>query len=137
MKLFRSQEEYDSFNQSLCKVFEIPFNQTELTEIDHDVIITPQIQIGELNPFFGCKHSEEAKNRMSESKKGNTNLLGYKHTEETKKRLSEMNKGKTYSLGLKRSDETKKKISETMKGKPKSEETRKKMSEAKKRKNIL
>lgn len=65
-------------------------------------------------------HSEETKNKMSESQKGK------RLSEETKKKLSEVNKGK------KPSEETRKKLSEAGKCKIISEKTKKKMSESKK-----
>jgi hypothetical protein len=76
--------------------------------------------------------SEEAKKKMSEAKKGNTNMLGKKPSEETRRKISEASKGKILS------EETRRKISEAKKGntnmlgKIHSEETRRKMSEAKK-----
>jgi len=66
--------------------------------------------------------SNESKQRMSESKKGNKNALGYKHSDETKQSMSESRKGNKNglgnksSLGLKRSDETKQRMSESQKG---------------------
>lgn len=81
----------------------------------------------------GIKHSEEAKKKMSDAKKGK------KHSEEHKQKLSETHKGKQLRLGCKHSEETKKKMSEARKGenngmygKKHSEETKKKISEAQK-----
>lgn len=107
----------------------------------------------------GRKHTEEAKKKMSENRKGNPNWqkgvlmaaevnkgnkysLGHRHSEETKKKMSissmgckgptgrvSWNKGKTFS------EEIRKKMSESQKkrtgrvGKPHSLESRKKMSE--------
>ena len=39
----------------------------------------------------GIQFSEETKKKMSESQKGNTNMLGKHHSEETKKKMSENN----------------------------------------------
>ncbi len=51
---------------------------------------------GEGNPFWGKTHSQEAKNTVSQSRKGkcigNTNATGYKHTEEAKKKISDASK---------------------------------------------
>lgn len=61
----------------------------------------------------GKTHTNEAKKRMSESRKGNTRGRGNKgksHSEETRKKMSEVKKGKTHS------EETKIKISEANKG---------------------
>lgn len=60
---------------------------------------------GELKPFwFGKKHNDVSRNKMSES------ALGKKLTEETKMKMSNFWKGKS------KSDETKKKMSESAKG---------------------
>lgn len=95
-------------------------------------------------------HSEEARKKMSEAKKGKK---PYNMTNETKKKISEAGKGKHHSEEAKRkiseankcktlSEETKRKLSETHKGKPSpfkgkhmSEETKKRMSEVKKGKH--
>ena len=52
---------------------------------------------GELNPFYGKKHSEETKNKISEANKGNKYWLGKKHSEETKNKISNSNKGRKQS----------------------------------------
>ena len=70
--------------------------------------------------------SDETRRKISEAKKGNTNMLGKTHSEEHKIKISESSKGKTLS------EETRRKLSEAHKGKTLSEETRKRMSEAKK-----
>lgn len=79
----------------------------------------------------GRHHSEEAKRKMSEAKKGKycreKNPMYGKHlSEETKRKLSESHKGRQFS------EETKRKMSEAGKGKHRSEETKRKISEAKK-----
>ena len=102
---------------------------------------------GTNNPFYGRKHSEETRKKLSEAVKGTNNpnygkkfseehrknlseaQTGRKHSEETRKKLSEAAKGRKHS------EETKKKISKARKGKKLSEETRKRMSEATKGKN--
>lgn len=61
--------------------------------------------------------------------KGGEGGNGYKHTEEQKQKISETHKGKTLS------EEHKQKISEAHKGKTLSEETRKKLSKSSKGKN--
>jgi len=97
----------------------------------------------------GNRHSKEAKQKMSEMRKGmkwwnNGNIdvrslecpgeewingrlkvqKGRVYAEETKRKMSESKKGRTAS------DETKKKMSEVRKGKTASDETKKKMSES-------
>lgn len=71
---------------------------------------------GILNPFYGKKHSEETKKRLSEIHKG-------KHPDnETRKKLSESRKGnRNHNFGKHFSDEVKKKISESEKGRKLSE----------------
>ena len=77
--------------------------------------------------------SEETRNKISESMKGNNNPLYGKHrSEETRKKISESMKGSHHS------EETRKKLSESRKGKTPfknhhhSEEAKKKLSEARK-----
>ena len=72
---------------------------------------------GEISSL-GVKHSQETKQKMSESQKGHICL------EETRKKMSEARKGKPLS------EEHKRKLSEARKGKPMSEETKQKLSEA-------
>ena len=105
----------------------------------------------------GMHHSEETKQKISESEKGkkiseetkrkmSESLKGIKFSEERNKKISEANKGKKSSedkkrkiseanKGRKLSEEHKKKISETKKGKEHSEEHNKKISESMKGKN--
>ena len=44
---------------------------------------------------IGIKHTEEAKKKISECKKGNKNRLGQKQSEDCKRKISEKNKGKS------------------------------------------
>ena len=70
------------------------------------------------------KHSEEARQKMSESTKGeNHPMYGKKLSDETKQKISEAHKGKTLS------EEHRRKISEVQIGKSVSDETKRKMSE--------
>ena len=70
------------------------------------------------NYALGYKHSEEAKNKISEAMKGEKNsFYGRHHTEETKNKISEAQKGKYIGkdnpfYGKHHSDELKKKLSE-------------------------
>ena len=73
---------------------------------------------GENNPFFGKHHSEETRQKLSESHKGKH------HSEESRKKMSEAHKGKHLS------EEHRRNMSAALKGKHNSAEARKKMSEA-------
>lgn len=71
---------------------------------------------GEEHPWWGRKHSDESKKKMSETKKEMYSMtkhpwIGRKHTEETKRKISAKKKGNTILT-----DETKRKISEKLKG---------------------
>lgn len=82
---------------------------------------------GENNPFYGKRHSEETRKKMSELKKGKP------HSDEHRRKNSEGHKGeKSYMFGKPKSPEIRKKLSEANKGKRLSIETRRKMSEAQK-----
>ena len=92
-------------------------------------LIVPEYNIAKdaTSPMLGKKHSEEAKTKMSATRKGQT------HSEEAKAKISAGNKGKTYS------NETIYKISVSKKGenhpmfgKTHSEETLIKMAKVKK-----
>jgi group I intron endonuclease len=57
---------------------------------------------------LGKKHSEETRQRMSESKRGDKNpQFGKPKTEEWKTRMSEVNTGNTYAAGHRHTDEWK------------------------------
>lgn len=74
--------------------------------------------------------TEETRNKLRQSAKGNKCALGHKLSEESKKRIGEANKGKRKGIAL--SEETKKKMSEAHKGKQVTEETKRKLSAANK-----
>lgn len=83
------------------------------------------------------KHSEESKQKMSESLRGNTNCKGKKFSEESRKRMSESKKGeKNHKFGKKNSKETREKISRALEGKTHSEEHREKIRQSCIGKNI-
>lgn len=81
--------------------------------------------VGEKNPMFGKKVSQETRDKISKS---NT---GQKRTDETKNKIRVNLTGNKNTLGYKHSNETKNKISSSNTGKhniPKSDEEKKKMS---------
>jgi phosphotransferase system IIB component len=55
---------------------------------------------GEKSFWFGKKHTQETKNKMSKKAKGRQNALGMKHTEDAKKRMSESKLGNKHTLGM-------------------------------------
>lgn len=86
---------------------------------------------------LGCRHSVEARRKMSASRKGKSHSAehnrkigeaskGRKHSAETRRKMSYAHKGKILSA------ETCRKMSEFRKGKSRPAETRRKISEAKK-----
>ena len=110
--------------------------------------------LGENNPRWGKKASEETRKQMSESRIGKSinrplgsksGMKGKAYPEEGKRKLSEAMKGNKFSLGIFHSDETKAKMSASQKvkaasfsihpntGRKASEETRAKMCEARSR----
>lgn len=97
---------------------------------------------GKNNPFFGRKHSEETKRKMSLIKRGeNHPMFGKKQSEETKNKKSIALKGRFtgkchHAYGKKLSEEHKRKIGFGNKGKKVSLESKKKMSLAKKGANL-
>jgi hypothetical protein len=82
---------------------------------------------GEEHPWYGRKHTEESKQKMSQTKKEYYALnpkVGTKHTEETKQKISRANKGKKPSpeaiektrqgnLGKKQTEHQKQRVRET------------------------
>lgn len=80
------------------------------------------ILMGNRNPFYGKKHSDETKQKLREIN------IGRKHTEETIKKLRLINKGKNHPLYQKHhSDSTKIKMRLSHIGKQHSDETKQKI----------
>lgn len=110
MNLFRNQKEYDSFNKTLCEIFNIDYIPTIL---ENNLFNPSQIPVGlagEKNGFFGHKHTEETKKKMSLIHSGKT------ISESQKKKIVESNKTRKYTKQFR------KKLSDYHSGKPKSQE---------------
>lgn len=97
-----------------------------------------EAKMGENNPMFGKKHSEETRRKISESNRGKHSV-----TEEHRRKLSEANQGSrnhnfgkpAWNRGIRMSEEQKEKLSKALKGKsqpwnsrPCSEDKRRKIS---------
>jgi hypothetical protein len=87
-----------------------------------------EIFSGVNNPYYGKKHSEEARKKISQNQNPRKNITeehkskisksnrGKKRTEETKIKLSNLKKGKiTWNKGIACREETRKKLSESLK----------------------
>ena len=68
--------------------------------------------------------SEETRQRLSESLRGNTCALGFRQTEEARRRMSESKKGREVS------EETRQRMSVSLRGRVMSEETKRRRSES-------
>ena len=75
---------------------------------------------GENAYWYGKRHSEETKEKMSEAQSGENHpkgMLGKHHSDETKQKMSETKKGENHPFyGKKHSEKSKRKISEANKG---------------------
>jgi hypothetical protein len=60
---------------------------------------------------FGLVQSKEARQKIREAMKGNTNMIGKIHSEETIQKMREAKKGNTNKLGKTHSEETRQKMS--------------------------
>jgi hypothetical protein len=68
------QKQKISLNKALCELFNVNYDPDEI--IDSEPNIEPSINtctVGELNPFYGHKHTEEWKNQASKRNMGNKN----------------------------------------------------------------
>ena len=131
-----------------------PLNLDNLVHIDYDDLGDHEpyaVMSGDVNPFYGKKHSTESRKKISENHP--RPWSGRKHTPEAKKKMSEAKKGYKHSpesiqkmrgnqtwLGRKHTPETIKKMSESAKkrttpggfsGRKHTPETKKKISEVK------
>ena len=86
---------------------------------------------GENNHFYGKIHSDETKQKISESNKGREAWnKGLPLSDETKQKISESNKGKvSYWKDKNLCEETKQKISDSKKGQNHSKKTKEKISD--------
>lgn len=85
----------------------------------------------------GTTHSDQARLKMSEAKKGAVKASGWNLSDRTKLKMSQAKKGKpAHNKGVPHSEEAKKKVSEARKGKALSEEHKRKLSEANKGKKL-
>jgi hypothetical protein len=137
---------YENFFDNYYKELNLSYNIRKCVDTNKGIILSEETKRkiskatkGENNPFYGKRHSEETKRKMSlnhaDMSGKNNPFFGKHHSEETRKELSETNKGKSISeearkarigkhfsnitiekmkisrLGKKCSDETKRKIS--------------------------
>lgn len=84
------------------------------------IFLTPSEHKHLHHPFYGKHHTEESKQRMSESHKGKG--IGAKRSDETKQKISEALKGKNigkipWNKGIPQSEETKQKLRDAITGK--------------------
>lgn len=107
------------------------YNSTN-SDFGYNILSGGDLKVGTNNPFYGRHHSDDAKARMSKSKKGRpAHNKGIPMSPEQKIKLSESRLGsKNWNYGKKMSDSVKNAISIANKGVPKSEEHKRKLSEA-------
>jgi hypothetical protein len=104
-------------HQKLCELFDVDYEHIEFEPIHY----TGEPITGWSS---GLSLTDEHKESISKSKKGNKNLLGYRFSEESKKKMGDTRRGKKHS------EETKQKLRELNLGKKHSEESKKKIGEA-------
>ena len=134
-KIFTNEKDVRLWEHKVLRRLKVIHRNDFLNQTDN-IAISPEIQrgrprsaktkqilsekaklnfIGEGNPFYGKKHSEETKQKISNSKKGTKShlpMLGKKHSEETKQKISKA------CTGNKMPDSMKKKLSDQRKGVP-------------------
>ena len=115
MDIYTLPEEFDSL-----RTF-IPDEDYEFLPLEHDIPWNKGLA-KEDQPWYGRKHSEETKLKISIANKGNQYHSGKNHTEETKLKISESKTGTILS------DEHKMKIGQAQKGRVPSENQRKLVS---------
>lgn len=89
--------------------------------------------VGKEHPMYGRKHSKKTRLKMSEARKGrepwNKGLTGI-YSQESRNKISETHRGNQYNLGKKHTDETKEKIGKSTKKQWESKEFRELVSNA-------
>jgi hypothetical protein len=98
-------------NGVLCNLTDGGENNSGRIVTDEMKKYLSEINKGEKSVWYGKKHSQETKDKISIGNKGKI------VSQETRKKLSLINKNKTYKKGFKLSEETKMKISLSKKGK--------------------
>ncbi len=126
----RFQRAWDKYGESVFEfesLIECPIDLLFYYEDQFIKLGQPEYNMSKdaYSPMRGRNHTEESKQKMSESQKGNTYCLGYKHTDETKQKVSLALTGRPVS------DETRRKIGNIHKGKPNTVECRRAISKGK------
>ena len=117
---------YHTLNKSLCEIFDVEYNPKD--DYEQPIVIPDDnpFGVGQLNPFYGKKHTNETKALISLIHKGKT------ISEYQKQKISESNRTRKYT------PERNGKISKARMGMKFSEETKKKMKlQASNRKKII
>lgn len=84
---------------------------------DESILKIKKALMGVNNPFYGKKHTEEAKKKIGEKNKGNKSFSGKKHKIESIEKIKQKTIGRPSSFkGKKHTEESKRKISEQTKG---------------------
>lgn len=130
---FILQNYFDRFEYNIAESATAPFLGREHSEKTKEKMSKAQSgennpmygKIGENNPRYGRRHSEETKRKISEANSGKY------RSEEAKQKMSESRFGKNNSFyGKHHSEEAKEKIGEANSGKIFSEEHKQKLSES-------
>ena len=117
IKFYDTVEECRQAEEELLTKYDIANNQYCYNIKNGAVGWTSEDMTGEKHPFYGKHHTEEARKKLSQAKKGENNpqygkrgkdapMYGKHHTEETKQKIARANKG------LKRSEEIRLKLSQ-------------------------
>lgn len=147
-------EEEDRFMEAFSSMAPVGFNcqgasRTFMTEEVRAKMSASKM--GELNPFWGKKHDEETRKKMSEFQRGRVlteehkakigaankgelnSFWGKTHDEETRKKMSEKQKQLAMALSPEERKQRTKAMADAVRGKKKSDEVRARMSAGAKR----